>query len=143
MPTGVYPRISLAVRFWSHVTKSAGCWEWQAARRFGYGVAWDGRRLVVAHRLAWQLERGPIPEGMTLDHLCRNRACVRPDHLEPVSLADNIRRGRPFRGPTALKAECYRGHSFTAENTYLRPDGYRACRACHRIAQGRRKERAA
>lgn len=71
------------------------CWIWKLARgRDGYGVVWDGRSMRVAHRVYWEEAHGPVPEGLTLDHLCRERGCVRPDHLEPVTHAENCRRGR-------------------------------------------------
>jgi hypothetical protein len=77
------------------VDESTGCWIWRRARSRarGYGYGWDGAHKVLAHRLVWVRHRGPIPDGMQLDHLCRNTGCVNPDHLELVTNAENTRRG--------------------------------------------------
>lgn len=113
---------------------SGGCWEWIGAKGAdGYGkFAIEG--FISAHRAAYTLLVGPIPDGLEIDHLCRNRACVNPDHLEPVSRSENIRRG------VAGRTHCRRGHAFTPENTRLGPDG-RRCRACQRAAETRRTAR--
>lgn len=84
-------------RFFQFCTPGDGCWEWTGARqpdgRYDYGMFWDGTRAVRAHRFAYELLVGPIPVGLELDHLCRNPPCVNPAHLEPVTHAENIRRG--------------------------------------------------
>jgi hypothetical protein len=127
-------------RFWGKVdfedTRHGGrrCWIWRGGSfRDGYGqFHLYERRKVQAHRYAYQLLVGPIPEGLTLDHLCRNRACVNPSHLEPVSVGENVLRGG---GPSALHAravECPHGHPYNSENTYVRYDGRRVCRICNR-----------
>jgi hypothetical protein len=86
-------------RFWKKVEKSEGCWIWTGALdKDGYGIFKIGlfadgtRRNVRAHRFAYEMEFGPIPVGLALDHLCRVRACVRPVHLEPVETRENRKR---------------------------------------------------
>lgn len=109
------------------------CWEWPHGRyRAGYGSVVYGGRNGYTHRLSYDAHRGPIPEGMHIDHLCRNRACWNPAHLEPVTLAENNRRA------AAAITECPAGHPYTHEN--LRPGRGRDCRICHREQErGRRR----
>jgi len=83
------------VRFWRNVTRTSGCWIWHGYKHSqGYGRLRVGGRKVLAHRFAYELLIGPIPEGTTLDHLCENPACVNPAHLEPVTQGENMRRWR-------------------------------------------------
>lgn len=117
--------------FMSHVTVTDGCWMWNGPVRTGYGrYAGYG-----AHRQSYMAHVGPIPEGMELDHLCNQPLCVRPDHLEPVTRAENMRR----RGDRITA--CINGHDFTETNTYRRPNGQRACRPCNAAAVARSKAR--
>lgn len=123
-------RIPLEVRFWAKVDKTPTCWFWTGAiNGHGYGhIKIDGR-MLGAHRVSYELAGRSIPEGLTLDHLCRVRHCVNPAHLEPVTRGVNSLRGV---GPLAQKARqthCLRGHEFTPENTYVWKTG-RICRAC-------------
>ncbi len=109
----------------SFETSSSGCWQWTGAiadTRYGT-IGWKGRS-VLAHRLSYQLFIGSIPDGLELDHLCRNRGCVNPTHLEPVTHLVNIRR--------SMSPTCKRGHSRSdPANGYVRPgNGFRMCRPC-------------
>lgn len=99
------PRKTVEERFWGKVNKNApnGCWEWTAGLfSNGYGQFWSSGRIVGAHRWAYEALVGPIPEGLELDHLCRNIKCVNPTHLEPVTSKENTLRGE---GPTAQNAK--------------------------------------
>ncbi|MCX5786077.1 MAG: HNH endonuclease [Elusimicrobia bacterium] len=94
MPKGVFPRISAEQRFWTHVQKGPGCWEWQAGRKLGkhrYGKFKMNRKTIGAHRVAWEFEKGPVPEGLCVLHHCDNPPCVRPDHLWIGTNLDNIK----------------------------------------------------
>ena len=125
-------------RFWSRVNKSGplGCWEWTAGRTTaGYGAFRVNNRAVVSHRYAYELLVGPIPETLQLDHLCRNRACVNPSHIEPVTQVVNLARGISGPATNARKTHCSRGHEFTVENTYSPPANptHRGCRKCRSL----------
>lgn len=121
-----------ADRFWAKVDRSdeSGCWLWTAHTAAGYGRFRMNRprRVACAHRVAYELVVGPIPEGLDLDHLCRNRGCVNPAHLEPVTRGENVRRGAKGR----LVTHCPQGHEYDGPNTYVDPKGLRHCRACRR-----------
>lgn len=131
--------VDAEARFWPKVDKDApnGCWEWTAYRLpKGYGQFTDGLgRQIRAHRFAYELLVGPIPEGLVIDHLCRNRACVNPAHLEPVTNHENILRGTRV-GTRAT--HCRNGHERTPENTRLKVDGSVTCRVCQRTWHRRR-----
>jgi len=120
-------------RFWRKVEKGDGCWTWTAATRYGYGVMQAGARgagLLMAHRFAYELLIGPIPHGLTLDHLCRNRACVNPTHLEPVPLGVNLARGDGIGVRNARKTHCPAGHPYDDANTVRNARGWRRCVTC-------------
>lgn len=131
----VLMRKSESERFWEKVDRSGKCWEWTAYKLNGYGrfgvggAPKNGGRIVYAHRWAWESVNGPIPNGMTVDHLCRNRGCQNPDHMELVSPAENTRRQpKPTR--------CPQGHEYSETNPVGR------CRDCNRercIAYARAK----
>lgn len=126
------PDHDIEERFWKRVRKTDACWEWTGAHTGGgYGATYKSGRQVVAHRIAYELLVGPIPEGLQLDHLCRNRGCVNPAHLEPVSQRVNLLRGDTVVARHAAKTHCDAGHPFDLFNTYWW-HGARHCRACRR-----------
>lgn len=139
-------RSSLAELLWPRVEMgdSLACWMWHGPiDRHGYGKIHSGSRQnsvhLRAHRVAYALFKGLIPEGLTIDHLCRNRLCCNPFHLEAVTAAENVRRGR---NNNREKTHCIHGHEFSEENTYLW-HGKRRCRRCNAdiVSRGRSKRR--
>lgn len=144
--TGRTDLIDPETRFWSHVDRRGpgDCWEWQAAKdRHGYGVArFMGRgKPSRAHRVAYEYVNGTIPGDLPLDHLCRNPLCVNPAHLEPVTMAENFRRGIDPNEKKRNMTACKHGHPFSEANTYWRSDGARRCRECGNAAVRRYRER--
>lgn len=128
-------------RFWDKVDTAGDCWEWTAYKMpNGYGRFGLDGKMPLAHRVAYELEVGEIPVGLQIDHLCRNRGCVRPDHLEPVTQAENIRRGEGAGVQNARKTHCPQGHEYDEANTYNTSGGHRLCRACNR---DRKRQKAA
>ena len=134
---------SLSERFWEKVDKTETCWLWTGATGggSGYGQIWTYAGLGPAHRVAYLLLKGPIPHGLVLDHLCRTPACVNPDHLEPVTMRENILRGVGPSAHWSKRTHCEHGHEYTPQNTYITPHGARNCRTCHREYEAARKRR--
>lgn len=137
-------KVPIMDRFWSCVVKDevTGCWLWQRYLVKGYGQfsVTRGER-VYAHRFAWELLRGPIPDGLTIDHLCKVTACCNPSHLEPVTQAENTRRSWDESGIDPSRALCPNGHPWVGGDLYATPAGDRQCRACRREADARYRER--
>lgn len=142
--TGVWPskplrgyRVAPEIRFREkYEVVGSGCWLWRAKlNASGYGTfgITEGN-TVLAHRFAYELLIGPIPQGLQLDHLCRVRACCNPAHLEPVTNFENLHRGFSIAAMNARKTHCKRGHEFSPENTHLSAGKHgrpvRHCRAC-------------
>jgi hypothetical protein len=137
--------IDIYQRLWSKVDRSNlnGCWPWKRSLSHGYGqFALRHNVNVKAYKFAYVTLVGPVPKGLELDHLCRNRLCVNPFHLEPVTRLVNIKRGDCSRVQTARHAartHCKRGHPFPVDNPLMGPTG-RRCRTC--LAMLARKYRA-
>lgn len=143
------PPISIAEKV---LVEDTDCWRWLGyVAPNGYG---QHGRNVPAHRYVFEAMVGPIPVGLHLDHLCRVRDCVNPNHLEPVTPAENVRRspivgtrGNDRKGRkgseshNGAKTHCAQGHAFDATNTYTRPDGARTCRICNAISAARTQKR--
>lgn len=117
------------------------CHNWNGPMsRDGYGVfAYQGKSTSV-HRFAYERRKGKIPKGLTIDHLCRNTRCCNPDHLEAVSVKENVLRGTSFSAINAKKTHCKNGHIFDEKNTYFRK-GWRQCRKCNVISVRKYKRR--
>lgn len=131
-----WPKQTWQQRFWSKVAlpDEDGCMLWLAARSQGYGTFQTGTGMARAHRVAYGLLVGPIPDGLVLDHLCRVRHCVAPAHLEPVTAVENSNRG------AGLRTHCPQGHAYEDDNVLM--DGKtRKCRTCCRRRDRERRPR--
>lgn len=141
---------SVFERFWSKVllpAEGSTCLEWKKPKKIGYGYFLLDGRERPAHRVSYEWAYGPMPNGLVIDHLCRNPRCVNPAHLEAVTQLVNVQRGtasEAWRRLHAARTHCKHGHEFTPENTLIRrhPDGhqYRSCRACDRNRMQRNRE---
>lgn len=140
-------RLPTIERFWKYVTPepNSGCWLWSAFvdssgyGAFSVGLDWQATdkksRIHKAHRVSYEINVGPIPEGLQLDHICRVRSCVNPDHLRPVTAQQNIQYAGPYISAAhrnRKKTECPHGHPYSPENTLILKHGWRRCGVCHR-----------
>ena len=136
---------TLAERFMRRIVvdPDTGCWKWTGHIDpvSGYGRIQVDGQTAYTHRVSYEMHVGPIPDGLHLDHLCRNRACSAPQHLEPVTCLENVQRGEGHGSET----HCPQGHPYAGDNLYLHTDAKgqtrRHCRACSRVAVQRWKAR--
>jgi hypothetical protein len=119
-----------------YVVFDKGCWLWcGGVAKNGYGRFWFDGETVSAHRASYIIHKGSIEDNLTIDHLCRVRRCVNPDHLEAVTIGDNWRRA------TVLITHCPKGHEYNEKNTYIGKKGDRQCRVCRNESQKRYLEK--
>ena len=127
-------------RFWDkvEVNQITNCWNFTSMLRNGYGRFKINNKILSAHRFAYEINKGKIPEGLKLDHLCRNPSCVNPDHLEIVTQKENVLRGIAPSALAVRNNKCIRGHDLTGMNLYVsKTNNERICKECCKI---RRRE---
>lgn len=133
--------LTIAERFWTKVKFTDTCWLWTAATIRGYGLFWhsNNRPNARAHRWSYEFCVGPIPDDLEIDHLCRVRHCVNPDHLEIVTHQVNVLRGQGVAAIQARKKLCKNGHPFSKENTIhdYKNKKHRRCKICRKDASRR------
>lgn len=127
-------RKTLTERLYSQliIDPVTGCLNWQGRTSKGYGQIGAGGKMLRVHRVMYEMFAWPIPAGLQLDHLCRNRACANVAHLEPVTNRVNVLRGNTIVAACAAKTHCPAGHPYDEANTMLTTQGWRRCRECHR-----------
>lgn len=147
--TGKFLAVPVEERFWEKVDKTPGhgtsgdCWQWiSTIDKYGYGqIKSNGTKL--ASRIVWMPSFGPIPEELVVDHLCRNRACVNPNHLRLITNKDNLLCGVGLAAQNAKKTHCPKGHEYSGYNLHISPSGRRVCRRCEadRMIRVRRRRK--
>ena len=124
----------------SIINPNTGCWDWQGyLTPRGYGLFSLGNKTTQVHRASYEAIVGLIPTGLTIDHLCHNKGCVNPNHMEPVTAKVNVLRGDTITGNNARKVVCIRGHPLSGTNLRIYR-GLRVCRACKRLASQERRD---
>lgn len=137
--------IPWVVRFWAKVEKGPECWLWTAATsQKGYG-RFDGAPSSsrMAHRVAWELAFGSVPDGLVIHHACANKLCVNPGHLVALTVGAHTLIEDNLATQNAAKTHCPQGHPYDAENTLIHRSGDRRCRTCHRLRERERRRRKA
>lgn len=137
-----------SARFWARVAVVPnGCWRWTGSVNGSYGTFYFHGRTAYAHRVSYEMFVGPIPEGLTIDHLCRYPLCVNPSHLEPVPMRENTLRGEGVTARNAKKTHCSNGHRLSGDNVAMLTGARkgRECRTCtrERVTAIRARKRAA
>jgi len=135
-------------RFNHYVIKTGNCHEWTGGKNNnGYGSFRINGKPIGSHRFAYEMNYGKIPEGLVIDHLCKNHSCVNPEHLEAVTQQENCTRGlsgkhgnqrKGSEHPESKKTHCPKGHEYNQENTYRDPKGHRFCKSCRREVDRKR-----
>jgi len=134
----IKPPSDFETKFWAKVHKlnRTDCWEWQGHRReLGYGIFCFKYKRLHAHRVSYEIAKGPIPEGLEIDHLCKNPPCVNPSHLEAVTHLENMNRSdlRKNQKEWAItRTHCKKGHLFDENNTRIN-NGRRICKTCAKL----------